>query len=165
VAPSECTVMVEFHQKSTCGDAANLTNYLNSRGISTSCNGMSLQDDTEDRVITCQYFVMLITKGYQESKEYQDKFNNNYQKFQDIHNTNVTITAVIDEDCNKECEFSSNHWLTRVKLRSAQQVFKETSPNWMEEIESIISKSIGMYFHMSKQSNSKTYHYILILFS
>jgi hypothetical protein len=162
VEPKECTVMVGFNDRSAGNDAKELTKRLNFFGIPTFCTadyfsndraGEDWQKATYKGVDTCQYFVALMTKGWQESFECQDEAKAIYQRFEDKKDKGVIFLPVVYKDYSKEHEVKTKQQWTEMKLKTIQTVFKKDKEDdkWMGEIVNSINNSMsGMYFQSSK---------------
>jgi hypothetical protein len=96
--------MVGFNQRSAGNDAMEVTKRLNFFGIPTFCttdyfsNGQTGEDwqvATNQGVRTCQYFVALMTKGWQESHKCQDETGKIYQRLKGHkHNTTCYLRGL-----------------------------------------------------------------------
>mmetsp|Transcript_4421 Transcript_4421/g.6862 ORF Transcript_4421/g.6862 Transcript_4421/m.6862 type:complete len:395 (+) Transcript_4421:141-1325(+) len=146
VAPGDCKVMISFNHKSASKYAVRLTHYLNANGIATFCTdvwnprgqaGQDWQAATDEGAMTCQYFVMCMTNGWQKSIECQDETKNVFQRKK---RGEVTMIPVLFPDFDHHYDKNQKQYWISLKFKAIQHVEKVEGDDesWMKEIKDSI---------------------------
>jgi hypothetical protein len=137
INPEDCIVMVSVNQGSAGGDAKMVTHYLTFFRVPTFCtvvwcphnSGLCWQEAVERGIYNCSVYIMLMTKGWQQSEECQSESKMMFQRFK---KDRVIVIPVKYPDFDVKYDVSEQqNWTKRF---ATIQDIDRADKNWMRRI-------------------------------
>jgi hypothetical protein len=162
IPPGKCIAMVGFNHRSTGPHAVGLTHHLTSNKIPTFCTNVycpkTIGDDwqvaTTEGIISCKYFIMLMSNGWQLSHNCQHESRNALLR---QIKKEITIIPVLYDDFDKKYDKESKqYWMTNLGATQRADSIDKSPNDWMKKISDRIQgimndPGLGMYLHKVDQ--------------
>jgi hypothetical protein len=141
IKPGECRAMVSFNDATTGEDAEILSGYLIAQGVATFCTrmfcpsgggGSSWRSDTLEAVDTCEFYVPLMNRAWQESTECNIESDAAFHKAIRSGHTQPKIVPILYSDFDDTLDKSSGKRY-RMQIGEGRQFVMRSDPNWMAQ--------------------------------